>query len=1192
MGVNFKELIIKILQESIKYRDVIIHSKVLRLIFFGGIIIGLLLFFIPLFFDNSMLKFSLIQKISRATNADFDINGDVEISFLPRPTITISEAVLLNYKHQPNFAREEELFNFYAKNIKIKFSIFDIYSDNLASEIEFTDGFFEVFSDPKNIPQRNNKITDVLVGYKKLPSVSPTESGLSISNKIFKFSEIIDDDFRHYLEKIPSIRFTNCSFSFFNKLGKNKDFQDINASLNFSQNYNFAEGSFSSEKIISKFEYQTIFNVDSIKPKSYFYLSSPNVEMHLKGNYSGENKGIFASNFKGDLTININDFKSFYKTYFADPKSHLIAKLRKNNIAINIKSNIENEDKEFNLKDIEIKSPIITGNGDLYFAIHENTPILDLDLNISEVDFDALISQEVLNIENYELPKVVEDALFKNNNSKVVNDDELLAKSKIINEKNISANSNNISPESKNINISQDQQSQDLKPIDNISKNSEEAKSKSQNINDNLQVVANSNPGKELISSNSQINNNKKNNLNLINSFKDFDVNVDVKIKNLNLWNNQFKDCDIYLTIKNTGEIMILPAIVKTPGNGSFYVRGIVDNKQIPKFIGSVDYKGKNLGEILKWLKLENNNFKFQNFNEFRFYSNLLMLPSYIAFDQIYFNLNKNATELFGESKIIRNNKNTSIINNFEITDFDLDKHIIFNKTTATDLSTNSLIKKIMWLNNINSNNQISLNFNKLTINQEDFIDQKINLKFNRGYFNVDNLSLRSTQTNLDLNLFIDISNQTPSINFKAIGPKLNLDPSNIQPAKPNEDNSVINEAENIAKNTIEKIEIFKNKSPINNDFLENFYSIPSLESFNGKIEVNIEDIALKNKHVKQLKFNGDLKNGTLDNVKSTWQNYNGDFSYSGLIDLKDNKIINGKISATNVNINELMKDIFLKDNIFGIANISANIISIANNKKDFLKDLKSEIRFSVVQPIISGFGINELVNKMFKIKIYRNELQTPEKILFNPESKSLFKQAKGSIILKNNNDGRIRVEFSGPAINSVLSGTLNVEKQNFDWLFNSIFLTGNVASPTPINLAIKIKGSPDEYTNIANTNQIRQYLGLQEQIYQSKFNAKENSKNNQETNQSQQNNIENNNSQLKSTDINKSQDNSTINNSQPNNLDNNQDLNSNNSQNSDSTTKSPPKLNEKIIEETKPLPNKIPEKSREEFKIIEINEE
>ena len=100
MGVNFKELIIKILQESKKYRDVIIHSKVLRLIFFGGIIIGLLLFFIPLFFDNSMLKFSLIQKISRATNADFDINGDVEISFLPRPTITISEAVLLNYKHQ------------------------------------------------------------------------------------------------------------------------------------------------------------------------------------------------------------------------------------------------------------------------------------------------------------------------------------------------------------------------------------------------------------------------------------------------------------------------------------------------------------------------------------------------------------------------------------------------------------------------------------------------------------------------------------------------------------------------------------------------------------------------------------------------------------------------------------------------------------------------------------------------------------------------------------------------------------------------------------------------------------------------------------------------------------------------------------------------------------------------------------
>jgi hypothetical protein len=142
-------------------------------------------------------------------------NGDVEISFLPTPTINISEAVLLNYKHKPTFSKEEELFNFYAKNIKIKFSIFDIYNDSLASEIEFVDGFFEVFSDPKNIPNRNNKITDVLVGYKKLPAVSPTESGLSISNKIFKFSEIVDDDFRHYLDKVPSIRMKNCSFSFF-----------------------------------------------------------------------------------------------------------------------------------------------------------------------------------------------------------------------------------------------------------------------------------------------------------------------------------------------------------------------------------------------------------------------------------------------------------------------------------------------------------------------------------------------------------------------------------------------------------------------------------------------------------------------------------------------------------------------------------------------------------------------------------------------------------------------------------------------------------------------------------------------------------------------------------------------------------------------------------------------------------------
>ena len=1144
MYKDFNEKILKFAQDCKKYRDIILASKAIRL---SSLIIGIvifLLFITPLFFDNSMLKFSMIQKISRATNADFDINGDIEVSFLPTPTIKISEAVLLNYKHKPTFSKEEELFNFYAKNIKIKFSIFDIYDDILASEIEFDNGFFEVFSDPKNIPNRNNKITDVLVGYKKLPAVSPTESGLSISNKIFKFSEIIDDDFRHYLSKIPAIRMKNCSFSFFNKLGKNKDFNNINAILNFSTNYSFAEGSFASEKINSKFEYQAIFNDDSAKPKSYLYLSSPNLELKIKGNYTGENKGPLASDFKGDLNINITELKSFYQTYFANEKSHIFGKLKSSNNPIIIKSNIENALDEFNLKNIEIDSPIISGSGDLYFAIHDQLPILDLNLNLNNLDLDSIISQEALKIENYELAKTIEDINIK---------------------KNIAINNNEIiADNSKLININQS-----ANPPANPS-----AKSPS-NMLENIPL----DPANTL-------NNTKSlNNLDLISSLKHFDVITDIKIKNLKFFETDFKDCDIYLTLNKTGEIMILPAIIKTPGEGSFYIRGIVENTQIPKFVGSLDYKGKNLGEILKWLNVESSNTKYENFGDFRLYANLLMLPNFTYLNEIYFNLNKNETEIFGESKIIRENKNTTITSDFEITNFNFDKHFILNSNKNNFTGKASLIKKMMWLNNINSYNQLSLNFNKLNYNQEDFIDQKINLKFNRGFLNIENLALKSSQTDLNLNLVIDISNKTPIIDFKVIGAKLNY-VANVKPTVQKQIENPDNNSTQLKENLNNISEIFRNNLQKNHDFLESFYRIPSLESFNGKIDIDINEINMDHKILKELKFSGDLKNGTIDAIKSSWQTYGGTLNYNGLIDVKENKIINGNVIAKNINLAELFKDLYAIDSIGGTANISANLLSVANSKTEFLKDLKSEIKFNVAQPFISGFGINDLVSKMFNIKFYQKELQFPEKILFNPDAKSFFKQARGNITFKNNDDGKIRVEFFAPAVNSVLTGSINAEKQNFDWLFNALFLTGNTQKPTPINLAIKIKGSPQEYTNTANTNQIRQYLGLQQQVYQSQYvaNKPDNKEEKSSLIESSLNKLEDNNSKQNLTEIDISSPNSINSNSQNNNPEIKKENNS-------PTQVNPDKSSSNQVDNSKNLDPKTLPKPREEFKIIEADE-
>ena len=1082
---NLKEQLLKNYQELKKYWEIAYHSTAIRIAFFSIFAIITIISLIPLTFDNSLLKFSLIQKVSKISEADFDINGDVEVALFPSPSITINDAVLLNLKHQPNFVKQDELYNFYAKKIIIKFSLTGLLGEEKINSIEFEDGFFESFSDPQNIPPRNNKITEILIGYKKLPAVSPNESGINISSSIFKISSISDSDMQFFLKKVPLIKLRNCSFSIFNKIGKNKDFEKINTNFHFAKKVNYGSGSFVSEKVHSKFSYQAIFNVDSSKPKSHFYLSSPNLELKIKGNYLEENKGLLTTKFKGNVSLKINELKSFYQTYFANEKSNIFSKLRSNNNSIQITSDIDNEAHELNFNDIKIDSNIISGSGDLYFAVDQKTPKLDINLDLENIDLDSIISQDALKIEGYNLDNVLQGLSQINDQEKLV----------ILDKKNQNELANNSNDVSNN------------NPLNNS----------------------------ELITEKNENNNNKNtlnNDYNLINEIKDFDINADVKIKNLTFFENNFKDSSFYFNINKTGEILISPIIIKTPGEGSLYIRGsITDTQTIPKFIGIIDFKGKNFNELVKWLKFESNKIKFDNIGSFRFYANLFMVPNYSALDEIYFNINNNETEIFGNSKLIHENKNSTIITDLEFSSLDLNKYLknIYNDNFL--FNKESLIKKVLWLNNLNSNTQISINFNHLKYKQEEFNNQKIKLNLNRGYFNIDKLHLFSNETDLNVDLRIDIADKIPTLDLKLYGSKFaifdgQVHDENTKLDEANKDKKITSENNNEEKNNLINISnLFKNKSTTSNIF-DKFYNLPSLENFNGGIEINLREFEYNLKKITDLKFKGDFKNGTIDDTILSYKDNNGEVIYKGILDLKNTKIINGNLVIKNMNLNNLLIDLANIKIIEGLANINANILSVATNPKDFFKDLKSEIKFGISQPVIQGIGINNLISKLFNPLKNANELQEPEKIIFDNSSKTIYKQAKGSIIFNNSNEGKLKIELNGSAINSILAGNINPIDNNFDLQLNSVFLAVNNNKTTPINLAIKIKGSPQQFTTVANTNQVRQYLGLGKQNYQNKF-------------EKQQNSIENNNTQQQLTIDNNNQDNSIKNNE--NNISSNQ---------------------------------------------------
>ena len=54
------------------------------------------------------------------------------------------------------------------------------------------------------------------------------------------------------------------------------------------------------------------------------------------------------------------------------------------------------------------------------------------------------------------------------------------------------------------------------------------------------------------------------------------------------------------------------------------------------------------------------------------------------------------------------------------------------------------LIRKLLWLNDISSNAQFDLSFDKLIYGGEEFADQSMKLSFGRGYIQIENLKLKS----------------------------------------------------------------------------------------------------------------------------------------------------------------------------------------------------------------------------------------------------------------------------------------------------------------------------------------------------------------------------------------------------------------------------------------------------------------
>lgn len=540
------------------------------------------------------------------------------------------------------------------------------------------------------------------------------------------------------------------------------------------------------------------------------------------------------------------------------------------------------------------------------------------------------------------------------------------------------------------------------------------------------------------------INNQNNNQNNTISIFNNLDLTTEINIKTTKYLGANLQDVRLYFIISDNGDVLLQPLTAKIPGNATLNVEGAIKNQnEIPKFIGTINIDGKNLEQLLSWLKFDLKSLKPNSLSNYNFNASLLMLPNFAIFSGLNLNINNGKNIITGDIKNGGSSNYPSVSANLKVNHFNYDDYFNQNNTQSQFLSGGSLLKKLLWLNTINYTQDISLFFNQLVYQNHSFTNQALRVKFGQGFLKINDFNLSSPNLDIKGDIEFDISKTIPKIN-------INLNSNNITHYSTNQANS---------------------------EFTDQFFNLPSMDEFSGKVAINIANLAIDNWKAGDVKISGDMKDGIVNFDNFTLKAYGGNATYKGLIAFKSTKTIKGVLELIGVSNQNLLNDIIGFDNISGISNI-ASVIEVSTDKKsNFFKNLGIQAQFISANIAVKSYGIFDLAKEMLRPVQYRSNLEQPLNILYNPNSQSFFKDIKGAVSISGNKTQTFNIEASAVGMNGVISGSLDLERQAIDGAANFIFISGTRQKQIPINVATNFTGKAGALKQNTNLTQVQQYL-------------------------------------------------------------------------------------------------------------------
>lgn len=548
--------------------------------------------------------------------------------------------------------------------------------------------------------------------------------------------------------------------------------------------------------------------------------------------------------------------------------------------------------------------------------------------------------------------------------------------------------------------------------------------------------------------------------LDLSKDFRDVDLTLEARISRVRYLAEEIRNIDLYTTISRQGEILILPLQLEVPGGGKFRINGVIEKRDnSPKFVGKIDASGKNLADLMRWLNIESQNLKYNNLKEYKIYSDLMLMPSTTTLNNFYLNFNNQNTELLGEMRIDYYNKSSNIISIFEVHNLDIDDYFLTSGQNIY-LSAGDLLKKTLWLNNLTSQNDLTLNFDKLRYKNITFKNQALKARFGNGYIEIDKLDLDSEDFNIELSLAIDITEAQPKFD-------MSVKSSNFNYKSPNK--AIISDRERGFAPP--------NKNAKKLSWIDQFFALPSFENFNGSVKIDLEKANLDGLKLENLKIDSSLRSGVFDFSKFEGEFYGGKFTFNGSTKIAFEKSINGNATITKTRLLPLLFHATRMKKIDGLANISSSISSNGTEKKSFLENLNLDAKFKSANIKIAQYGLNDLIKKMFNPFYFQAQLEDPLAILQNKNSTTEIKKAEGVISIKKGKENRFKSNFSGTAFNGITSAQFDLQNDEISGSSNIIFLTGTKTKQIPINIANNFSGNFDNISHNTNMKQVLQYL-------------------------------------------------------------------------------------------------------------------